>query len=97
MSQHTDRSASNGELTEVRRQLDEKVRLLEFGRRMGQIVLVSTDLDEVLDNLAKQVIDTGLFGVLMIALVDVKADRVVPVSSWTRDENAGSDRTSAPI
>ena len=91
MSQHAYRRASNEELTELRRQLNEKVQLLEFGR---QIALASADLDEVLDRLAREVIETGLFDVLMIALVDVKADRVVPVRSWMRDENEGSDHAS---
>ena len=94
MSQHKDPSASNEELTELRRQLAEKVQLLEFGRQIGQIALASADLDEVLDSLARQVIETGLFDVLMIALVDVKADRVVPVRSWIRDQNESSDRAS---
>ena len=94
MSQHKDRSASNEELTELRRQLTEKVQLLEFGRQIGQIALASADLDEVLDSLARQVIETGLLDVLMIALVDVKVDRVVPVRSWIRDQNEGSDRAS---
>ena len=94
MSQHADRRASNEELTELRRQLNEKVQLLEFGRQIGQIALASADLDEVLDRLARKVIETGLFDVLMIALVDVKADRVVPVRSWMRDETEGSDHTS---
>ena len=39
MSPHTDGSAANEELTELRRQLTEKVQLLEFGRQIGQIAL----------------------------------------------------------
>ena len=35
MSPHTDGSAANEELTELRRQLTEKVQLLEFGRQIG--------------------------------------------------------------
>jgi PAS domain S-box-containing protein len=50
--------------------LEEKNRLIGSFHRIGQIVLSSLDMDEILANLARQVIEAGIFRTLMLAMVD---------------------------
>lgn len=50
--------------------LEEKNRLIDAFQRIGQIVLSPLDMDEILANLARQVIEAGIFRTLMLAMVD---------------------------
>ena len=50
--------------------LEEKNRLIDAFQRIGQIVLSPLDMDQILANLARQVIEAGIFRTLMLAMVD---------------------------
>jgi len=50
--------------------LEEKNRLIDAFQRIGQTVLSPLDMDEILANLARQVIEAGIFRTLMLAMVD---------------------------
>ena len=56
--------------------MDEQDRLLNAFQRIGQTILSSLNLNEVLDILAEQIIDAGIFSSLTIALVDEKKHTV---------------------
>ena len=58
------------ELAEMRQQAVEKDRLLAAYHQIGQIILSSLDLDEVLDSLTRGILEAGIFRSLMVALVD---------------------------
>ena len=58
-------------------QLREKERLLTAFQRIGESLLASLDRDEILDKLAEEVVDAGIFRSLMVALVDGEYIEVV--------------------
>jgi PAS domain S-box-containing protein len=70
------------EVARVKALLEEKDRLLAAFHRIGQIILASLDLEQILDNLAKQVVEAGIFRSLMVALVDEKTQSVEVVRSF---------------
>ncbi|MBI2505948.1 MAG: PAS domain S-box protein [Candidatus Latescibacteria bacterium] len=70
------------EVARVNALLEEKDRLLAAFHRIGQIILASLDLEQVLDNLAKQVVEAGIFRSLMVALVDEETQSVEVVRSF---------------
>ncbi len=69
--------------------LAEKDRLLHAFHQIGQVTLSSLDLEQVLDNLAKRVVEVGIFRSLMVALVDESAHSVKVVRSLTRHTKEG--------
>lgn len=79
-------------LEQRNRELEEKNRLLTAFHQIGRLVLETLDMDQVLDRLATQIIETGLFRSLMVALVH-QAERTVEVvsnyvclkGSWNKD------------
>jgi len=70
------------ELTRQKEMLEEKNRLLNAFFRIGQRTLFPLNMDQVLDNLAVQVIKAGIFRSLMIALVNEAARTVEVVRSY---------------
>jgi signal transduction histidine kinase len=59
-------------------------RLLSGFEEISQAILESLDLDRVLDTLAVQIVETGIFRSLMIALVDKKEETLQVVRSVNR-------------
>lgn len=72
------------ELSEAIKALEERDRLLAAFHRIGQTILSFLYLDEILDNLARQIIEAGVFRSLMIALVNEQAHRVEVKGSYVR-------------
>ena len=70
--------------------LEEKSRLLAAFQQIGELTLSSLDLDQVLDNLAQQIVQAGIFRSIMIALVDRQHRRVNVVRSiiWHHGDGA---------
>lgn len=64
------------EVARVNALLEERERLLAAFHRIGQITLASLDLEQILDGLAKQVVEAGIFRSLMVALVDEETQSV---------------------
>ncbi len=90
MSDITERKEANGEfvkqtddLHRINRMLEEKNRLLEVFRKIGQQTLSSLDLEQILDNLAGNIVKAGVFPSLMIALVDKQNHSVEVVRNLT--------------
>jgi len=69
-------------LEQRNRELEDKERLLTAFQQMGQIILSSLDREQILDNLALQVIQANIFRSLMIALVDEETRTVEVVRSY---------------
>jgi len=69
-------------LEQRNQELEEKERLLTAFHQMGQIILSSLDREQILDNLATQVIQANIFRSLMIALVDEETRTVEVVRSY---------------
>ena len=61
--------------------LEEKNRLLTASHELGELILSPLDLDQVLDNLAEQIVAGGIFRSVMIALVDEQGQYVEVVRS----------------
>lgn len=59
-------------------------RLLSGFEEISQTILESLDLDRVLDTLAVQIVETGIFRSLMIALVDEKGETLQVLRSVNR-------------
>ncbi|MBI2951604.1 response regulator [bacterium] len=64
------------ELSRANETLAEKERLLNSFHRAAQTILSPLDPAQILDNLAKQIVEAGIFRSLMVALVDEGAKRV---------------------
>lgn len=64
-------------------QLEERDRRLAAFQEIGRTILSSLDLDEILDNMAEQVVRAGVFRSLMIAIVDQDRHRVEVVRSFS--------------
>ena len=73
------------QLSETNESLEEKERMLTAFDQIGLVTLSSLDLEQVLDNLAKQIVDAGIFRSLMIALVDEQTRSVEVVQNLFRD------------
>jgi|GEM_PF-2090002 CheY-like chemotaxis protein len=91
------------ELERTNAALREKDRLLNAFQAIGRATLSSLDLDGLLDILATQIITTGVFRSLMIALVDQEKQRVEVVRSfirydleWRRDLS-GEEQAVKPV
>ena len=56
--------------------LEEKNRLLDAFQQIGELILSSLDLERILDDLAQQIVQVGIFRSIMIALVDEQRSRV---------------------
>jgi signal transduction histidine kinase len=69
------------QLASTSESLEEKKRLLAAFQQIGELTLSSLDLDQVLDNLAQQIVQAGIFRSIMIALVDRQHRRVDVVRS----------------
>ena len=76
------------ELADLRAGIADKNRLLAAFEHIGQATLSSLDLEQLLDTLATQVIKTGIFRSLMIALVDEETDSIVVVRSLIHEDLA---------
>jgi signal transduction histidine kinase len=63
-------------------ELEEKEHLLTAFHQMGKIMLSALDEEQILDHLAKQIIKTGIFRSLMIALVHKKTQQVEVVRNF---------------
>ena len=73
------------ELSETNEMLEEKTRLLTAFHQAGQLILSPLDPEQILDNMAMQIVETGIFRSLMVALVDESARRVEVVRSLYRN------------
>jgi two-component system, cell cycle sensor histidine kinase and response regulator CckA len=71
-------------LEQRNRELEEKDGLLTAFQQIAQTALSSLDLDHILDHLATQIIQMGIFRSLAISLVDEKARQVTQVRSVSR-------------
>ncbi|MCZ6632418.1 MAG: ATP-binding protein, partial [bacterium] len=71
-------------LTETHQKLYEQDRMLTAFHEVGNATRSSLDLDEVLDTLSRQVIETGIFRSLMVAIVDEHTRSVNVVRSLIR-------------
>lgn len=65
-------------------QLTDQERLLSGFQKITQAIIESLDLDRVLDTLAVQIVETGIFRSLMIALVDDAQETLQVVRSVNR-------------
>ena len=72
--------------------LEEKDRLLAAFHQIGQVTLSSLDLEHILDTLARQVVEAGIFRSLMVALVEEKTHTVRVVKTLTRSIEGGVPR-----
>ena len=72
--------------------LEEKNRLLAAFQQIGELILSSLDLERILDDLAQQIVQVGIFRSIMIALVDEQRRRVDVVRSiiWRHTDGASS-------
>jgi len=82
LSEGLARMADLQALEQRTRQLEESVRLMEAYQGIGQATISSLDREQVLDNLARHVVQAGVFRSLMIALVDDDAQRVEIVRNY---------------
>lgn len=62
-------SSQTAELARASQALEEKDRLILAFHQIGQTILSSLDLDQILDDLAQQIVHVGIFRSLMVALV----------------------------
>jgi signal transduction histidine kinase len=72
------------QLISTNRRLEEKEKLVNAFHQMGQVTLASLDLDQILDTLAGQLIETGMFRSLTVALVRHEQSRVDVVRNYVR-------------
>ena len=70
--------------------LEERERLLAAFHQIGQIILASLDLEQILGSLAKQVLEAGIFRSLMVALVDEDTQSVEVVRSFVCIAESGA-------
>ena len=77
------------DLARVNQVLDDKVRLIDALTEVGQRVLETLDLDDVLDILSRQIVEAGIFRSIMVALVGQQAQEVEVVRAlrFTVDAN----------
>jgi PAS domain S-box-containing protein len=71
-------------LEQHNRELEERERLLEAFDQIGHVVLSSLELERVVEALARQIIEAGIFRSLTVALVDETAHRVEIVENLFR-------------
>ncbi len=69
-------AGQGGEISDTDKILQEKERLMAAFDQIGRLVLVSLDEEQVLDALAGQIVEAGIFRSLMIALVDEESRTV---------------------
>ena len=74
-------------LKQRNREAEEKDQLLVAFHRIGQIILSSLDLGELLDSLPQQIIKAGLFRSLMVSLVDEPNRCIKAVLGFRRHED----------
>ena len=75
------------EITELKLRAEvlwENDRLLAAFHQIGQTILSSLDLDQILDNMGRHIAEAGIFRSLMIALVDESAQSVEVVRNFYR-------------
>ena len=82
-------------LEQRNRQLEENDRLLTAFHQIALETLSSLDMDQILDNLARQVIEAGIFRSLMVALVDER-NRCITVDRAFSRHGDGSIRRGEP-
>ena len=62
-----------------------QARTLRVYEDTGRLLAATLDLDEILDALAREIVDTGVFRSLMVALVDERAGAVRVVRNLSRE------------
>jgi K+-sensing histidine kinase KdpD len=80
---NTNQETSASDPTITTPQTDQE-RLLSGFEEISQAILESLDLDRILDTLAVQIVETGIFRSLMVALVDEKSETLQVVRSVNR-------------
>ena len=73
------------ELSEANTQLEDKDRILTAFHEVAKALLGTLDLEKVLDTLAMQVIEAGIFRSVMVALVDEERHSVCVVRGFARE------------
>ena len=80
-------------LEQRNQELEEKDRLLTAFHRIGQTILSSLDLEQILDALMAQLVRTRIFRSLSISLVDEENHNIKVVRSlFKKDRDTGSNR-----
>ena len=79
----------------TQQQLAGKTRLIESFERLERVLLSTLDLDEILDTLAREVVETGVFQSLIVALVD-EADGFVEVVRSVMRRSDTEELVAAP-
>ena len=72
------------ELDKTLEKLEEKNRLLTAYHQIGHSILSSLDVEQVLDNLAEQIVEAGIFRSLTVSLVNEPSHTVEIVRNLTR-------------
>ncbi len=75
---------ANEQLRRVVEDLREKERLLAAYGEVARLALSSIELDEIIDNVGRHIVQAGIFRSLMIALVDQDSQTVEVVRSLAR-------------
>ncbi|MBT5534517.1 GAF domain-containing protein, partial [Candidatus Poribacteria bacterium] len=65
--------------------LAEQTRALRVYEDTGRLLLATLDLDEILDALSREVVETGVLRSLMVALVDERSQTIQVVRGLTRE------------
>jgi signal transduction histidine kinase len=81
-------NCSTRQLQTTNQRLQEHNQLLEAYRQIGQMLLSSLDLDQILDMLGQQIVKFGIFRSLMIALVDHRTQQIKIVRGFKETDTA---------
>ena len=82
------------ESVEQARKLEESLQLLATFRTVGHLVLASLNLDVILETIAREIVEAGIFRSLTLSLVDEEAHSVEVVRSFVREVD--SDGKTVP-
>ena len=78
------------ELDQRNRELEQKNRLVTAVHRIALSTLVSLERDQIVEDLARSVVEAGMFRSLMVALVHEERGEVEVVRSHVREETGGA-------
>jgi len=73
------------------RQLEESARLLDAYQGIGELVLSSLDLEDVLDRVSQEIVRAGIFRSLMLALVDEDQESIEVVRNYMCERDASGE------
>jgi hypothetical protein len=80
--------ATEAEREQSRKKLQKKEALLATFNQMGQNILSSLDVDQILDSLAQQIAHAGIFRSLTISVVDTTRNEYEVIRNYiSRDEH----------